>query len=134
MIRRPPRSTLFPYTTLFRSQVHRVPRAQSASVLNLLAVDPAHNAEPQEKGLNIVSKLRRRRRVEWNGQSLVGDEAIAGPESPKEDFKVRVLHTEEGSRHPLVSRTAPQNPEMLGPAEYSRQGSLGAHGCIGIGN
>src|SRR3712207_8284852 len=24
MIRRPPRSTLFPYTTLFRSEVHRV--------------------------------------------------------------------------------------------------------------
>src|SRR3712207_8928643 len=30
MIRRPPRSTLFPYTTLFRSQRHlgRLPRAQ----------------------------------------------------------------------------------------------------------
>src|SRR2546428_4622439 len=26
MIRRPPRSTLFPYTTLFRSQVPRAPR------------------------------------------------------------------------------------------------------------
>src|SRR2546430_12130784 len=26
MIRRPPRSTLFPYTTLFRSQRHREPR------------------------------------------------------------------------------------------------------------
>src|SRR5688572_32192908 len=26
MIRRPPRSTLFPYTTLFRSQVHSDPR------------------------------------------------------------------------------------------------------------
>src|SRR2546430_7525076 len=26
MIRRPPRSTLFPYTTLFRSVVHRGPR------------------------------------------------------------------------------------------------------------
>src|SRR2546430_11180240 len=25
MIRRPPRSTLFPYTTLFRSAIHRVP-------------------------------------------------------------------------------------------------------------
>src|SRR3712207_7469767 len=31
MIRRPPRSTLFPYTTLFRSQVGRVP--------SLVAVD-----------------------------------------------------------------------------------------------
>src|SRR5687767_15262092 len=26
MIRRPPRSTLFPYTTLFRSQLHQRPR------------------------------------------------------------------------------------------------------------
>src|SRR3712207_9425241 len=26
MIRRPPRSTLFPYTTLFRSRAHRPPR------------------------------------------------------------------------------------------------------------
>src|SRR2546425_8305581 len=31
MIRRPPRSTLFPYTTLFRSHVHaRLPRARNA--------------------------------------------------------------------------------------------------------
>src|SRR2546427_12906858 len=29
MIRRPPRSTLFPYTTLFRSQVHVVSSRQS---------------------------------------------------------------------------------------------------------
>src|SRR5256885_14261254 len=29
MIRRPPRSTLFPYTTLFRSQHHRAARARS---------------------------------------------------------------------------------------------------------
>src|SRR2546426_7685448 len=28
MIRRPPRSTLFPYTTLFRSRVHPGPRAR----------------------------------------------------------------------------------------------------------
>src|SRR2546430_5463027 len=27
MIRRPPRSTLFPYTTLFRSQLQRIPEA-----------------------------------------------------------------------------------------------------------
>src|SRR2546430_11915086 len=114
--------------------MHRVPRAQSASVLKLLVVDPAHNAEPQQEGLNIVSKLRRRRGVEWNGQSLVGDEAIAGPESYKEKFKVRVLHPEEGSRHPLVSRTAPQNPEMFGPAECSRQPSLGYHPRTTIGN
>src|SRR3712207_7622668 len=32
MIRRPPRSTLFPYTTLFRSVVLRQPRAQRLGV------------------------------------------------------------------------------------------------------
>src|SRR3712207_7590075 len=38
MIRRPPRSTLFPYTTLFRSQadVHEDPRAAA-----LMPVDPS---------------------------------------------------------------------------------------------
>src|SRR2546421_7616649 len=30
MIRRPPRSTLFPYTTLFRSRIHRAPDAGAA--------------------------------------------------------------------------------------------------------
>src|SRR3712207_9111767 len=34
MIRRPPRSTLFPYTTLFRSE--RTPRARTARPLTLL--------------------------------------------------------------------------------------------------
>src|SRR3712207_9394388 len=42
MIRRPPRSTLFPYTTLFRSPHQAGPRAQRscllASILGLLGV------------------------------------------------------------------------------------------------
>src|SRR5256885_8920929 len=32
MIRRPPRSTLFPYTTLFRSQHHQVRRARTVRI------------------------------------------------------------------------------------------------------
>src|SRR3712207_331991 len=40
MIRRPPRSTLFPYTTLFRSRVLR-PRAQVAVEPRADAVEPA---------------------------------------------------------------------------------------------
>src|SRR5258707_10537244 len=32
MIRRPPRSTLFPYTTLFRSGPHPQPRASDAAI------------------------------------------------------------------------------------------------------
>src|SRR6266581_9173318 len=40
MIRRPPRSTLFPYTTLFRSRAAGGPRAQPARL------DEQHRAEP----------------------------------------------------------------------------------------
>src|SRR2546429_7562150 len=42
MIRRPPRSTLFPYTTLFRSQFLRW-----RDVLKRMATRQAHNAVPQ---------------------------------------------------------------------------------------
>src|SRR5687768_17919139 len=38
MIRRPPRSTLFPYTTLFRSQLFLADRAESAGAVG--ALDP----------------------------------------------------------------------------------------------
>src|SRR3712207_8617478 len=40
MIRRPPRSTLFPYTTLFRSRVGRAPHVRPV----LLVVDPGRLA------------------------------------------------------------------------------------------
>src|SRR2546422_4559325 len=40
MIRRPPRSTLFPYTTLFRSLLGRVRWTQSARGVSRVRVDP----------------------------------------------------------------------------------------------
>src|SRR2546426_8452683 len=44
MIRRPPRSTLFPYTTLFRSRGHRdvVSRPQGDGTGDLVPVDRGH--------------------------------------------------------------------------------------------
>src|SRR3712207_6920112 len=39
MIRRPPRSTLFPYTTLFRSQVGRRPLARAVRVAEAQVLD-----------------------------------------------------------------------------------------------
>src|SRR3712207_7503922 len=53
MIRRPPRSTLFPYTTLFRSVVHDVPRRRQLEM-----VDPtAHDRERGAVGLLDVDDL-----------------------------------------------------------------------------
>src|SRR5256885_14463937 len=48
MIRRPPRSTLFPYTTLFRSLVARL-RAQSYHVVEV-STGAANSAPPARSG------------------------------------------------------------------------------------
>src|SRR3712207_6846725 len=68
MIRRPPRSTLFPYTTLFRSTDNRSEALRIAALLNQL------NAERQRR------------------TKLAVEEALAGVD-PDQDFKVVV--TEE---------------------------------------
>src|SRR3712207_8021020 len=51
MIRRPPRSTLFPYTTLFRSR-RREHRAQADDVA--VVVGAEHVDEPVEPALELV--------------------------------------------------------------------------------
>src|SRR5256885_9187867 len=48
MIRRPPRSTLFPYTTLFRSK--------SALVKSLTGIDPTRLPEEKARGITIRSE------------------------------------------------------------------------------
>src|SRR3712207_7774072 len=47
MIRRPPRSTLFPYTTLFRSAVVRVPHEPVATPLELTIQLVQHQVREQ---------------------------------------------------------------------------------------
>src|SRR3712207_197036 len=77
MIRRPPRSTLFPYTTLFRSARVREPRGQvrppvggryvhGAGVRG--GVDYAHLGVPRRRGREVVL-------VDLGGEGGVGDEA-----------------------------------------------------------
>src|SRR3712207_7530585 len=60
MIRRPPRSTLFPYTTLFRSVVGRRPRRQSRHGGNKL---PGGAACPSEASGPPLGARHRRRRL-----------------------------------------------------------------------
>src|SRR3989442_3017679 len=49
MIRRPPRSTLFPYTTLFRSRLRRVPAALVGAVRGDGVVDIADRAHLRQQ-------------------------------------------------------------------------------------
>src|SRR2546422_11340016 len=61
MIRRPPRSTLFPYTTLFRSLVRRRQHRRGIEAIQRsLALDPKH----AEAHLNLAVAL------EQDGQTL----------------------------------------------------------------
>src|SRR3712207_9360211 len=53
MIRRPPRSTLFPYTTLFRSEWSRIPRGAPA---------PPRLGSPQCASASITASCRPRLR------------------------------------------------------------------------
>src|SRR2546430_5263593 len=62
MIRRPPRSTLFPYTTLFRSR-QNIPRLNSRAVDDVRTIDDAnyerseeHTSELQSQS-NLVCRL-----------------------------------------------------------------------------
>src|SRR5438034_4533099 len=54
MIRRPPRSTLFPYTTLFRSERERQPRSRAARRIDDLGPSRHHERAPPRR-------IRRRR-------------------------------------------------------------------------
>src|SRR2546422_11177033 len=55
MIRRPPRSTLFPYTTLFRSQASATTRFMRAAVLDVIRLDYVNTA--RAKGLSERTTL-----------------------------------------------------------------------------
>src|SRR3712207_6990333 len=62
MIRRPPRSTLFPYTTLFRSYETATPRPMSVNMFRLRLTTELHarskNGQPPQRttGVAITSR------------------------------------------------------------------------------
>src|SRR2546426_3848795 len=57
MIRRPPRSTLFPYTTLFRSEIFQIPMVQSDGTRALIPLRRWSN--PKDCGRSSVWRFNR---------------------------------------------------------------------------
>src|SRR2546430_17139587 len=58
MIRRPPRSTLFPYTTLFRSHHHRTGRVQArraGRTIPVISVPPGNRLDLDRKSTRLNS-------------------------------------------------------------------------------
>src|SRR5260370_12640099 len=80
MIRRPPRSTLFPYTTLFRSEVsglHPVRQGGDLGFFDLRwCLDDcakASNAPPSERLTTSIQAIKERRIEEYNDTAFSGE-------------------------------------------------------------
>src|SRR2546421_12745834 len=86
MIRRPPRSTLFPYTTLFRSLLR-------GELGGALARDPLDVELVETPAYGAAVHGGNRRRVVGGGHPALG---LAGGESPEgsQEEDARVLHTD----------------------------------------
>src|SRR2546428_2133277 len=114
MIRRPPRSTLFPYTTLFRSPLERVSELERAPVLvegrTRLAAPLEHGAEIRVHGrearrphldlLELVGRLVQHLELEEDAAERQGERGLAG-------------RTLQGR---LIERDHPPGPPLLAKA------------------
>src|SRR3712207_8790938 len=81
MIRRPPRSTLFPYTTLFRSQHEERDRRQ-ARRHQPAEQRPVRGELPHRGGVEVVQRRVGRRRVRPRGGGPGGGRERTTLESP----------------------------------------------------
>src|SRR3712207_8386026 len=82
MIRRPPRSTLFPYTTLFRSEQGRLPRARRT----------VHEEQPRGGQLGEVDSNRVRVRSERGQLEQPRSHATAVVTSDRKSTRLNSSH------------------------------------------
>src|SRR5258708_9387045 len=76
MIRRPPRSTLFPYTTLFRSTAGTPRAAFGAALLAALASIFSHTAFAQMERLNANARMTNMRSEEHTSELQSPDHLV----------------------------------------------------------
>src|SRR3712207_9487787 len=69
MIRRPPRSTLFPYTTLFRSRVHRL---EEPALLRHLELPPSRWQRAEIDACGVLPSLTRDIELPGDGAAELG--------------------------------------------------------------
>src|SRR2546430_12751660 len=101
MIRRPPRSTLFPYTTLFRSPLHgrvheplqgqflREDRAQDADEVTEPGRSEEHTSELQSQS-NLVCRLLLEKKKNKNSDRIIHNHRTA----PHHTHPTRITYAE----------------------------------------
>src|SRR2546422_1771769 len=108
MIRRPPRSTLFPYTTLFRSERNR--RARSGF--------PASAPGAQVNGSSSAHSRHERNRLEDSGR------AARPTQSGDHGGGQGIQQTDSGSYPAYAAFTATRSREPLGAISASRRSTV----------
>src|SRR2546430_9109074 len=110
MIRRPPRSTLFPYTTLFRSQacgrparelVHRAARRRDVDVLPVAADSDVRRVDQARGGSSRAVASRPARRSEEHTSELQSQSNLVCRLLLEK--KKNTLHTARPYNPPLIS-------------------------------
>src|SRR5690349_23877419 len=102
MIRPPPRSTLFPYTTLFRSvaQALPVPRPRAGPAVELLGVEQRHHREAAGRGvdgpLHRVAGLRDRKSTRLNSSHVEISYAVFCLKKKKKEIGCRRVGASRG--------------------------------------
>src|SRR5690242_21620317 len=99
MIRRPPRSTLFPYTTLFRSMAMTVTQiATAVAGLTWMFIEWAHRAKPTvdrrseehtselQSHVNLVCRLLLEKKKKKNTKPIT-------PAKPTDNTHITITHT-----------------------------------------
>src|SRR3989442_6752150 len=97
MIRRPPRSTLFPYTTLFRSPSPDIPGCIDPAIRDFQSAAIDRNAVVHEGGMQVEIFDRRTQPLE--------------PEPEPRDFRLSVqLHSPPVVERPGCDKTGLERP------------------------
>src|SRR5260370_30477425 len=96
MIRRPPRSTLFPYTTLFRSNCRRTAMKSAGGISSSAKSRPMRRSEEHtselQSHLNLVCRLL----LEKKKESVANSSTVVGRLAQMHDHRVRDLVRRHG--------------------------------------
>src|SRR3712207_8338889 len=107
MIRRPPRSTLFPYTTLFRSR--RPPHAQAQHGLGRAALRASVEAPPRREA--AAGRALRRQRLRRAGGGVPAAVPALAQRGVLRPSLLRLLRRpRRGERHPGTAADRARHP------------------------
>src|SRR2546427_9099071 len=142
MIRRPPRSTLFPYTTLFRSPdkaravyqrvaEHDPTNERAKGAIAMLApVAPAPQAKPEKKVAAKDAKMKVRDETETAGDFVDLSAMVLDEEMPERDTRMKIADEEptgdeERDFHDMLTRFRQGIEENIDEADFQSHYDLG---------